>query len=143
MKNYDLSKYILRSGDVLMFPITSEELQIFKDGRETFAQYIRMPYIGALVPQKKLNELLAKVDMENDYWFMDTIWMVADIKSKEIFGTIRYEKEDEFNKIVKNLTVLLDAVKTYEDAINLFARFLSVNNYNNILVEDEKECYEG
>ena len=126
-----------------MFPITSEELEIFKNGRETFGKYIRMPYVGALIRPEKIDEFLNKVDMDNDYWFMDTLWMVADIKSKEIFGTIRYEKEDEFNKIVKNLTVLLDAVNTYEDAINLFARFLSVNNYNNILVEDEKECYEG
>lgn len=137
MKNYDLSKYMIKSGEVLIFPLTQEEITILKSGREEFSNYIRLPYITGVHSIETLEKLEKAVDMENDYWFMNSLWMVVHTKSKEIYGTIRYEKEGEFNKIIKNITVLMDAQETYEDAINLFARFLSVNNYNNLLVEQD------
>ena len=139
MKNYDLSKYMIKSGEVLIFPLTQEEISILKSGMEEFSNYIRLPYITGVHSIKTLEKLEKAVDMENDYWFMNSLWMVVHTKSKEIYGTVRYEKEGEFNKIIKNITVLMDAQETYEEAINLFAKFLSVNNYNNILVEQDEE----
>ena len=137
MKNYDLSKYMIQSGEILIFPLTKEEITILKSGREEFSNYIRLPYITGVHSNNTLEKLENLVDMEDDYWFMNSLWMVVHTKSKEIYGTVRYEKEGEFNKIVKNITVLMDAQQTYEAAIDLFARFLSVNNYNNILVEQD------
>ena len=138
MKNYDLSKYMIRSGDVLIFPLTKEEIGILKNSTEEFSKYIRLPYITARHHTDTLQKIENAVDMENDYWFMNSLWMVVHIKTKEIYGTLRYEKEDEFNKIIKNLTMILEYQESYEDCVNLFAKFLEVNNYNNILVENDK-----
>lgn len=139
MKNYDLSKYMIQSGEILIFPLTKEEITILKAGREEFSKYIRLPYITGVHSNATLEKLEKLVDMENDYWFMNSLWMVVHTKSKEIYGTVRYEKEGEFNKIIKNVTILSDAQETYENALNLFARFLSVNNYNNILIEQDED----
>ena len=138
MKNYDLSKYMIRHGDILIFPLTKEEVGILKGGAEEFGKYIRIPYITAMHDENTLEKIENSVDMENDYWFMDSLWMVVHTKTKEIYGTLRYEKEGEFNKIIKNITLILEYQESYEDCVNLFAKFLDVNNYNNILVETDK-----
>ena len=138
MKNYDLSKYMIRSGDVLIFPLTKEEVGILKNGTEEFSKYIRLPYITADHSKETLEKIENAVDMENDYWFMDSLWVATHIKTKEIYGTLRYEKDGEYNKIIKNITMILEYQESYEDCVNLFAKFLDVNNYNNILVENDK-----
>lgn len=138
MKNYDLSKYMIRHGDILIFPLTKEEVGILKNSASEFSNYIRLPYITATHDINTLEQIESAVDMENDYWFMNSLWMVVHTKTKEIYGTLRYEKENEFNKIVKNITLILEYQESYEDCVNLFAKFLEVNNYNNILVENDK-----
>ena len=139
MKNYDLSQYMLRRGDVVMFPITRDEIGILKSGRESFESYFKMPYVAGEFNENGLTAIQNRVDMENDYWFMDSLWIATDVKSKEIFGTLRYEKFEDINKIMINLTVFLDEQNLYEEAINLFADFLSVNGYKNLQIEGEKE----
>lgn len=128
---------MIQSGEILIFPLTKEEITILKGGVEEFSNYIRLPYITGVHSNKTLEKLEGLIDMEDDYWFMNSLWLIVHTKSKEIYGTVRYEKDGEFNKIIKNICVLMDARQTYEDAINLFAKFLSVNNYNNILVEQD------
>lgn len=139
MKNYDLSQYMLRRGDILIFPITNEEIGILKNGRTSFEEHFKMPYVAGEFQTERLNEIQRRVDMENDYWFMNSLWIVVDIKSKEIFGTLRYQKCGDKSKVLINLTVFLDAQNLYEEAINLFVDFLSVNGYKNIEIEGEKE----
>lgn len=143
MKNYDLSEYVLRDGDVIMFPLTKQEISILAEGRNEFEKYFKMPFVAGYHGKDVLTRIANGVNMDNDYWFMDSLWIVVDAKSKEIYGTIRYEKNGEVNKIIKNITLFIDAVETYNKAIELFARFLSVNNYLNIVIEEDKECYEG
>ena len=138
MKNYDLSKYMIRHGDILIFPLTKEEVGILKSGVDEFSNYIRLPYITAAHHKDTLEKIENSIDMENDYWFMSSLWMIVHTKTKEIYGTLRYEKEKEFNKIIKNITLILEYQESYEDCVNLFAKFLEVNNYNNILVETDK-----
>ena len=137
MKNYDLSQYMIRHGEILIFPITKEEIGILKSGKENFSKHLGIPYITAPHNIDVLNFIENKTNMENDYWFMDTLWMVVHTKTKEIFGTLRYEKDGEYNKIIKNLTMILEYPESYEDCVNLFAKFLDVNNYRNIVVEND------
>lgn len=139
MKNYDLSQYVLREKDIIMFPLTQEETGILKSGKELFEDYIKMPYIAGMLCENVLNEIINAEDMENDYWFMNALWIVAHIPSREIFGSIRYKKEEDNNKIIKNITVLSDCQETYIQATELFAKFLSVNGYTNIVIENEKD----
>lgn len=141
MKNYDLSQYMIRSGDILIFPLTKEEVGILKNGVQEFSDYIRLPYITAIHSKDTLQKIEDAVNMDNNYWFMNSLWMVVHTKTKEIYGTLRYEKEDEFNKIVKNITLLLEYQESYEECVNLFAKFLHVNNYQNILVEVDKDVF--
>ena len=140
MKNYNLGEYMLRSGEVVMFPMTNEEIGILKSGKEAFETYFKMPYIAGEFNAPFLEETINAVNMENPYWFLKSLWVVAHIKSKEIFGTIRFKKDLETTKVFTNITMLLDAQDTYSEAVNLFVRFLSVNGYENIYIEGDREC---
>lgn len=138
MKNYDLSQYMIRHGEILIFPITKEEVGILKNNRADFSVHLGIPYITSPHSKKTLEQIENKVDMENDYWFMDTLWMVVHTKTKEVYGTLRYEKDGESSKIIKNITMLFEYPDSYEGCVNLFAKFLEVNNYKNITVEEDK-----
>lgn len=141
MKNYDLSQYMLRRGDIILFPITQEEVGILKQGKEAFEKYIRMPYVTGVIATDIVEGIESSINMDDDYWFMNTLWIVAHIPSKEIFGTIRYKSVGEESRVITNVTMLSDVPDTYEGAIKLFVDFLSVNNYKNIAIAFE-EKYE-
>lgn len=140
MKNYNLGEYMLRSGEVVMFPITSEEINILKNGKGEFETYFKMPYIAGEFNTPFLEKIKTEVNMENPYWFLNSLWVIAHIKSKEIFGTIRLKKDIDTTRVYTNITMLLDAQETYSEAVNLFVKFLSVNGYQNIYIEGDKEC---
>lgn len=131
---------MLRSGEVVMFPITSEEINILMSGKGEFETYFKMPYIAGEFNLPFLERIKTEVNMENPYWFLNSLWVVAHTKSKEIFGTIRLKKELDSTKVFTNITMLLDAQETYSEAVNLFVKFLSVNGYQNIYIEGDKEC---
>ena len=137
MKNYDLSQYMIRHGEILIFPLTKEEVGILKSGRANFSEHIGLPYITAPHSKEVLEKIENAMDMDNDYWFMNSLWMVVHTKTKEIYGTLRYEKENEYNKIIRNVTMMFEYPDSYEGCVNLFAKFLEVNNYNNIVVETD------
>jgi len=129
---------MLKTNKIIMFPITKEELEVLKNSRDQFETYFKMPFIASELHQEVFANLLNNLDMENDYWFMNTLWVVVDIKAREIYGTIRYEKCQEANKIIANLTMLSDFPEACDEALSLFAKFLTVNNYDNILIENDK-----
>lgn len=140
MKNYDLGQYMLQTDKIVMFPITKEEIEILRKGKDDFEKHFRMPYIASDLKTEAF-EQLDILDMEDDYWFMQSLWIVVDIKAREIFGTLRYKNENDQNKIIANLTMLSDFPEACNEALNLFAKFLTVNNYTNIAVEMEKITY--
>ena len=133
---------MLRQGDILLFPLTKEEVSMLKNKSE-FEKYIRLPYITANHAVKTLEKISSSVDMENDYWFLNSLWLAVHTKTKEIYGTIRLEKDGEFNKIIKNITLILEYQQSYLSASELFERFLTVNGFNNIVIENDKDLYEG
>lgn len=142
MKNYDLSKYILRDKDLMLFPLTKEEVSILKSGLVEFENYIRLPYYAKTQDENELQAIIDAVDMENDYWFLNTQWVGVDIKSRSIIGRLKLEKIDQFNKIVLQVTDEKCVSVTREDVLGLFYKFLAVNGYVNIVVQnlDEVNC---
>lgn len=136
MKNYDLSQYMLRSGNVIIFPLTKDELSILSSGVDNFSSYIRMPYFAKSQVAEEVARVIDSVDMEDDYWFLNTQWVGVDIKARAIIGYLRLEKVDQFNKIVFQVTDEKCESVTREDVLELFYRFLAVNNYYNIVLED-------
>ena len=135
MKNYDLSQYMLREGNTLLFPLTQEEISLL-NSKENFSYYIRLPYLAKKQSKGELDKISKNVDMENDYWFLNTQWVSVDVKAKAIVGYLRLEKIDDFNKIIVHLNDKECKSITKQDVINLFYKFLSVNQYYNIVVED-------
>ena len=143
MKKYDLGEYMLTTDKIVMFPITIEELKVLRESKQKFEEYFKMPYITADLIDEVLDGVINNLDMDNEYWFLNSLWIVVDIKAREIYGTIRYEKCGDENKIITNLTLLSDFPEAYDQSINLFAKFLIVNNYKNIVVVKDKinnEC---
>lgn len=136
MKNYDLSQYVLREGNAMLFPLTKEEISYLKFGAEVFSSYIRIPYFAKVQSVQELELLCEKLDMEDDYWFLKSQWAIVDIKARAIVGYLRLEQISNFNKIV--FEVCDDKCKgiAREDALNLFVKFLSINNFYNIVLED-------
>lgn len=139
MKNYDLSQYVLRQGDIIMFPLTKDEVLLLKNGKQQFEEYFKMPYVAGQLATGQMQSILNNLNMLDDYWFLNSLWVVMHAPSKEIFGTIRYLKQDNTSKVIKNITVLSDCQETYLQATELFVRFLSVNNFKNIVIENEKD----
>ncbi|MBE7075037.1 MAG: hypothetical protein E7376_03570 [Clostridiales bacterium] len=136
MKEYDLSQYILRSGNVMLFPLTREEVHCLLSGVNNFVNYIRLPYFAKKQDSCELENIINAVDMENDYWFLNTQWVCVDIKARAIVGYLRLEKIEQFNKIVMQVTDESCQGITRDDVLDLFYRFLAGNDYYNIIVED-------
>ena len=144
MKNYDLSKYILQKDTLLIFPLTKDEVAMLMTGADKFSEYIRIPYLAKEHDDTFLNKVLQNIDMENDYWFLDSIWMCTDIKAKAIVGTVKLEKVDQFNKIVMQVNEDSCVSVTSDDVLNLFYRFLAGNGFVNIVVQTLNEVsYEN
>ncbi len=136
MKNYDLSQYILRDGNVMLFPLTKEEMTYLLQSKDVFSSYIRLPYYAKEQNLDVLQKVCDQLDMEDDYWFLHTGWTVVDVKARAIVGFLRLEQVDQFNKIVFQVTDdKCEGIKR-DDALNLFFKFLNVNNFYNIVVED-------
>ena len=74
--------------------------------------------------------------MEDDYWFLSTQWVAVDVLAKAIVGYLRLEKVDQFNKIVLQVTDEKCQSITRENVLELFYKFLSLNDFYNIIVED-------
>lgn len=138
MKNYNLGEYMLTTDKIVMFPLSLEELELLTKNKQEFEKYFNMPYITADLKNEVLNNLINCLDMDDEYWFLHSLWIVVDIKAREIYGTIRYEKCGEINKLITNLTLLSDFPEACDDALNLFAKFFVVNGYKNIVVENDK-----
>lgn len=138
MKNYNLGEYMLTTDKIVMFPLTIEELGMLQQNKTVFEEYFKMPYITANLKNEVLEGLINGLNMEDDYWFLNSLWVVVDIKAREIYGTIRYEKCGDDNKIITNLTLLSDFPEACDEALNLFAKFLVVNGYKNIIVQTDK-----
>ena len=138
MKNYNLGEYMLTTDKIVMFPLTIEELMLLKENRNGFESYFKMPYITANLKNEVLECLINGLNMDDDYWFLNSLWVVVDIKAREIYGTIRYEKCEDINNIITNLTMLSDFPEACDEALNLFAKFLIVNGYKNIVVQTDK-----
>lgn len=136
MKNYDLSQYVLRAGNAMIFPLTQEEVSILCDGEDAFSKYIRMPYFAKSQKVEDLQKLTNDIDMENEFWFLNTLWVSVDIKARAIIGYLRLEKVDQFNKIIFQVTDDKCESITREDIFELFYKFLIANNYYNIVYED-------
>ena len=133
MKNIDLSQYIIRDGNTLLFPLTKEELSMLIESTDGFSKYIRMPYYAT---NNNFNDIYNKLDMDNDYWFLNSIWVGVDVKARAIIGTLWLEQIEQFNKIVLQVTEDKCESITKNDVLMLFYNFLNVNNYCNIIVED-------
>lgn len=136
MKNYDLSQYILREGNTMLFPLTKEELSMLAVSIDGFSHYIRLPYLAMQQKKEDLEQVCNAVDMEDDYWFLSTQWVCVDVKARAIVGFLRLETVDQFNKIIFHINDNECKGITRDDAFGLFFKFLSVNNYYNIVVED-------
>jgi len=134
MKNYDLSQYMLRKDNVLMFPLTKEELEVLRGDEGKFSRVINLPYYAKIQEKEELDTIINGVDMDDDYWFMKSQWAIVDVKVKAIVGYLRLEVQDIWNIIV--LQVSEDVCKGIEreDALGLFYRFLAGNGYPNICV---------
>jgi len=135
MKSYDLSQYILRKNSVLLFPLTREELEMLNEDEQKFSSYIKLPYFAKNQEKNELTEIINNVDMENDYWFLKSQWVIVDVKAKAIVGYLRLTQEDIWNIIVMQITK--DECKDIEreDVLGLFYRFLAGNGYPNICVK--------
>lgn len=136
MKNYDLSQYVLRDGNTMIFPLTKEEVCCLLTGKQNFSSYIRLPYFAKQQTVFELKQISENVDMEDDYWFLSTQWVAVDVLAKAIVGYLRLEKVDQFNKIVLQVTDEKCQSITRENVLELFYKFLSLNDFYNIIVED-------
>ena len=136
MKNYDLSQYVLRAGNAMIFPLTQEEVAILCVGEADFSKYIRMPYFAKSQKTEDLQKLANSIDMENEYWFLNTLWVSVDIKARAIIGYLRLEQVAQFNKIIFQVTDDKCESITRDDVLELFYKFLTANNYYNIVYED-------
>ena len=138
MKNYNLGEYMLTTDKIVMFPLSLEELKLLTQNKQEFEKYFNMPYITGDLKNEVLNNIINSLDMDNAYWFLNSLWVVVDIKAREMYGTLRYEKCGDVNKLLINLTLLSDFPESYDEALNLFAKFFVVNGYKNIVVEQDK-----
>ncbi len=134
--NYDLSQYLLQDGNTLLFPLTKEEVSQLVLSVEDFSAYIRLPFYAKLQNKKSLQKVVSALDMEDNYWFLNTQWVCVDVKARAIVGLIKLEKVDQFNKIVLHVNEEKCVGITKNDVLQLFYKFLSVNNFCNIIVED-------
>ena len=119
MKNYDLSQYMIRQGNIIIFPLTKEEVLMLKNKAE-FEKYINLPYITANHSINSLESIAQSVDMQNDYWFLNSLWVAVHTKTKEIYGTLRLVQQKDVNKIIKNLTLIVEHQESYLLASELF-----------------------
>lgn len=134
--NYDLSQYMIQNGNTLIFPLTKEEVSQLVSSVEDFSAYIRLPFYAKLQNIDSLKNILSVLNMEDNYWFLKTQWVCVDVKARAIVGLIKLEQVDQFNKIVLHVNQEKCVAITKDDVLELFYKFLSVNNFYNIIVED-------
>lgn len=139
MKNYDLSQYMLRKENTLLFPLTQEELITLNTSVADFENYIKLPYYAKEQSKDELLKIIENVNMEDDYWFLSSQWVAVDVKAKAIVGYLRLEKVDQFNKIVLQVSEDKCSSIKRDDVLNLFYRFLAGNDFYNIVVEYKDE----
>lgn len=128
MKNYDLSQYVLQYGNTMLFPLTKEEILILKKDKNEFSSYIRLPFLARLQTKDELEKVYDAVDMEDEYWFLKSLWVGVDIKARAIVGYLKLEKIDEFNKIVLSINEENCVSTKRDDFLELFHNFLNLNN---------------
>ena len=136
MKNYDLSQYMLREDNLILFPLTYEEIMILIDGKDKFQEYIRLPYFAKDQNKEELLSIASGVDMNDDYWFLKTQWVAVDVKERAIIARLNLKQEDIFNKIIYQINDEKCLSVKRDDVVNLFYKFLNVNNYVNIISFD-------
>jgi len=140
MKNYDLSKYLLQKDDLIIFPLTKEEVSLLKEDVDGFSKYIRISYLAKQHSEDFLEKIINNMDMEDDYWFLNSLWLCTDIKARAIIGTLNLEKADQFNIITMQVSDEHCKSVNKEDVKKLFYRFLAGNDFINIVIKDLDEA---
>ena len=140
MKEYDLSKYILQNDTLFIFPLTKDEVQILKQGAEEFSGYIKIPYLAKIHSGEFLDVIFNNISMDDDYWFLNSIWMCVDTKARAIVGTVKLDSDKTSTRMLFQVSENACASVSKNDVQKLFYRFLSGNEYQNIVAIDMDEA---
>ncbi len=144
MKDYDLSQYMLRGNGFVIFPLTKVELERLGESVIEFERKLGLPYHSKRYTKGEIENISKGIDMENDYWFLDTLWVGVDFGTKSVVGSLRLIKGDNNNTVIYHHNENKCATSSRNDFLGLFQKFLEVNNFNNIVIlKSDEEKYEG
>lgn len=95
MQQEDLSEYVLESKDVLVFPLSLQELELLNQNPVAFSAYINVWYDGddfnSPVMQKAYQEQIKLLKDNESDWIWHTFWMIVSIKERTIVGSICFK----------------------------------------------------
>ena len=135
---------MLRGNGFVIFPLTKEEITELGESVLEFEKRIGLPYHSKKYSRSEIEGITSNLDMENDYWFLDTLWVGVDFGTKSVVGSLRLVRGDNKNVVIYHHNEGKCTTSTKRDFVGLFQKFLEVNNYNNItLVKTDEERYEG
>lgn len=138
------------NSNILIFPLTVQELQILNENVANFENYINLSYNTTSISQnnnlKKQFELLM---LDNENFPINSVWVIVSAKDKSIVGTICPNIKNNFTKNTNsdatsvNISLDLNNVAiSLSDAISsiqLFEQWLAENGAKSIFCQVEKD----
>ena len=144
MKKIDLSEYILQKDNLLVFPLTKDEIRILRHSKDEFSTYIKIPYLAHTHNDIFLEKVINNINMDDNFWFLNTIWVCVDILAKSIVGTVKLESANENNKIIYLINEKNCVSTNKKQITDLFYAFYDANGYKNISTHNLNEVeYEN
>ena len=90
-----MSDYVLKSNEVLVFPLVKEELQLLYDNPVAFSSYINVWYDGEGYSdsnkKSQYDSVIKNITDHEDDWLYHTYWMIVSINKRTIVGSIRFD----------------------------------------------------
>ena len=80
-------------SEVLIFPLTTEELKFFKEDISGFEKYINLEYDGEDIKEIEcvLDYKLKMQEKDPQNWVYNTSWLIVSLLNKNIIGTIDFK----------------------------------------------------